>query len=100
MFRMRAYTFILTVLLACSDGTGLGTEGPLLMSAQLDSTPWSLENGGHTFAYLTPDRYMFVGAIRNDSLGRSRYAIGLQIVGFAGPGHYSLTPAPQNRRTL
>jgi hypothetical protein len=94
MLRIRAYTFILAVLLACSDGTGPGTEGPLLMSAELDNTAWSLEDGGRTFAYLTPDRYLFVGAIRNDSLGHSRDGIGVQVVGFAGPGHYALTPEP------
>jgi hypothetical protein len=84
---------LLASLTACAE-TGPGVEGPLLVLAQVDGASWAPDNGGITFSYLLPDGYLFVGAIRRDSLGRARDGVGVQLKHFAGPGRYPLTSDP------
>ena len=89
------FVCVLLILLACSDGTGPGTDGPLSLSARLDGRPWTPDYGSNLLSTRRPDGYLFVGAIRRYSLGGpARDAIGVQIVGFTGPGRYVFTGDP------
>lgn len=78
-------------MVACSDPTGLGTEGPLLWTARLNGVPWTVGNGSVT-AHVTSSGYLLVAAFRRDSLGNSLDLMGVKLVDYVGPGRYQLTP--------
>lgn len=86
--RLRSLILV-AALAACSDPAGPGTDGPLMWSARLDGVPWTPQVG-IVVAHVTSSGYLFVAAFRQDSVGGTQDAMGIQVANYAGPGHYAL----------
>ena len=67
-----------------------------MWTARVNGVPWTPGNG-HVTAHVTSSGYLFVAAFRRDTAGHSLDAMGVQLVDYAGPGHYQLTaPDPDS----